>query len=285
MQNHNWFWGLIFSSLFTLNLFAASSEVGLNQDEFRFTSTDHAIISNSKDPTDPQSQPTSVLMHENILRGEYNPYSLGVQFTNRLTPDGPRDVNRPFILDKSTLAIDTDNWEIRAGDTHQELGKGIALSLYRDPVFGIDNTVQGASARYHPQGLDARIFAGRISSLQAPVAINPQPNPMDGREVLLAAGSVTGEMLDQTKVGAHYVYTLNRPLTSSRYDKQWQTVGTTLSNSNLLEGVDTYLESNLLMTKPIGSTGVADTQGYGTYASVQWSASPWKVKVEGQGLS
>ncbi len=248
---------------------------------FRFSSTDHMILSNAKDPDDAASSPTDVLMHENTLRGDFSDYSLGVNFSNRWTTDGPRDSVRAFVLEKKVVTGEWESWRVDVGDSHQELGRGIALSLYRDPVFGIDNTVEGGSVRYHPSGLDVNGFVGRVNALKAPVAINPVANPIDGRQVLIAGASVKGRVTSDTQVGAHYVFTSQMPLDWRLFDKkQWHTGGATLGVDNVLEGVDLYLESNLLVTSLPDAPATSLPNGYGSYGSLTWSPHPWKARIE-----
>src|SRR5260221_591535 len=118
--------------------FAASIETGAG--DVRITATDHVIFSNSKDPSDTVAPTTNLFMNEALVRGEVGPYSLDIDFTNRFTTNGPQTVNKPFVLEKKTLAADWTDWQIKIGDSHHELGRGIALALYRDNVFGVDNT-------------------------------------------------------------------------------------------------------------------------------------------------
>jgi hypothetical protein len=67
------------------------------------------------------------------------------------------------------------------GDSLQEFGRGVSLSLYKDDVFGIYNTVQGAAIHGQSEELEGTIFGGRINGLNAPVALNPLANPVDKR--------------------------------------------------------------------------------------------------------
>ena len=45
-------------------------------------------MSDATDPNNPQANLTGLLMHEDTVRAEYDPYSLNVHFTNRYTPNG-----------------------------------------------------------------------------------------------------------------------------------------------------------------------------------------------------
>jgi len=247
---------------------------------FLFSSTDHLLLSNSKDPDDPTAKPTNTLMHENTMRGEYREYSLGINFSNRWSPDGPQGVTAPFQLEKKTGTAEFREWKIEIGDSHQELGRGIALSLYRDPVFGLDNTVEGASVRYHPDHFDVAVFAGRVNTLHAPVAINPVLNPIEDRQVMIGGSSVKANVTEDVKVGTHYVYTLNEPLALPVPDKRWHTVGTSLQIDNIAEGLDFYAESNILVTQLLTNGSVPVSNGYGSFGALTWAPMPWIAKLE-----
>jgi hypothetical protein len=249
----------------------------------RVSATDHLIASSSRDPNDPNSTASNLLLHSDIVSAEAEPYRLGIQFTNRfsLTPTDDPSIARPFVLDKVLASAEWETWDLKAGDTHQELGRGISLSLYRDDVFGLDNTLQGAQVRYHPKNVDAMILGGRINSLAAPVAINPVDNPLLNRSVYLAGTSVKGRVADDTSLESHYFYALQQP-TGQSPDKSWHTVGALVNQENIFGAVDAYLESNLLLQSLLNPGGGAETlpDGVGTYAALSLAPGGWKAKWE-----
>lgn len=248
---------------------------------FHLSSTDHLIFSNAKDPDDPGASPTNVLMHENTLRGDYAQYSLGINFTNRFTTDGPKDIVAPFTLEKKTLTAEWDDWKVELGDSHQELGRGIALALYRDPVFGIDNTLEGASVRFHPSGLDMQGFIGRVNALRAPVAVNPAVvTALVGNEIYMTGGQFRANVTQDVKAGGHYLLSTNRPLSSLRFDKRWHTGGAVVAVDNIVDGLDFYGESNLLVTQLLTELIPDPANGYASYGSITWSQAQWKTKLE-----
>jgi Family of unknown function (DUF6029) len=249
----------------------------------RISAIDHLIASSSKDPNDPNSAASNLLLHSDVVSAEYQQYRLVVQFTNRfsLTQTSDPNVAKPFVLDKATASAEWETWDLKGGDTHQEWGRGIALSLYRDDVFGLDNTLQGAVARYHPKGVDATILGGRINSLVAPVAINPIDNPLLNRSVYLAGTSVKTKLGDDTTLGTHYFYAVEQPNGQPR-DASWHTVGATLNQENMLGGLDAYLESNLLVRDLLNPDGSAQqlADGMGTYIALSYAPGTWKTKWE-----
>lgn len=263
--------------------FAADSGDALEESagsSLRLSVIDHLLMSNATDPNNPQSNPTSLLMHEDSVRAEYDPYSLNVHFTNRYTPDGPPIQNAPFNFEKITAGADWQDWSLAAGDSHQELGRGIALSLYQDKIFGIDNTVQGAAVRFHPAGFDTNVFAGRVNQIIVPVAINPMPPLIGNSSMYLAAGSSRLSLNSDTKIGAQYMFAESPPMTPTDSDKQWQTVGGMFSMDNIVPDVDMYLESNMMTTQALGSLAQTYPNSFGSYGSLVWSPAPWQVKFE-----
>ena len=183
------------------------------------TVTDHLIFSNSKSPGDPNAQATNLFIHEDRPRLEYDNYAVGIHFTNQFTTNGPKDKNSPFVLEKAYGTAEWTNWDMKLGDSYQELGRGIALSLFENPAFGIDNSLQGAAVRFHPAGLDTSVFGGRINAVTNPVAINPVTNPLTTHNIYLAGASAKVDVASETHLGAHYLMTLSQPIGASNLDQ------------------------------------------------------------------
>jgi hypothetical protein len=252
---------------------------------FRFSGTEHFIADNRNDPNDNTAPATNQVMNEVNVTGEYNNFSLNLDWTDRVGLDTYSSyVNAPFNLEKFNAKWRANDWEVIVGDTHQEIGRGVALSLYRDDVFGIDNTVQGVTAHYHPKGFDETIFGGRINEIFAPVAINPVDNTMLNRNVWIAGTSTSVDITKEFKVEGHYVLAMEEPgtqLTAQPIDAVWHTAGAIITKDNILEGVDLYVESNVLLSSAIynGNSTTLPT-GFGSFGSLVWSSNPWKVKWE-----
>lgn len=248
----------------------------------KFHATEHMLFARTSDFIDPAQPMANTLMNEGRVRAELNRYSLGVHFANRFTPDGTTGVNRPFVLEKASLSYEDRNWTVILGDSHQELGRGIALSLYRDETFGLANTSQGATAKFisNKGEVDANVFAGRLRSLQAPVALLPWENPLVNREVWMASASTKARVVDDSFVGGHYLLTVARPLESQAFNQRWHTVGASVSAESIGDSVDFYGETNVLKSQDVASGADTRPVGYGTFASVTYSALPWRVQVE-----
>jgi hypothetical protein len=266
----------------------ASTESLEIESSFRFPvklhASEHFLFSHTSDFVDPTLPKTSSLMNEGRVRAEYDRFNFGVHFSNRFTPDGNPALNRAFVLEKKALSFESRNWTVTLGDSHQELGRGIALSLFRDEVFGLDNTVEGAAVRFtsNKGEIDTGMFAGRVRSLQAPVALLPFDNPLIDREVWLAALHAKARVAIDTHVGAHYLLTLNRPQLSPSFDKRWHTVGASFASDGILENVDVSVESNVLSSQNAADGSALRPTGYGTVAGVSYSPLPWKFQLEGK---
>ena len=252
---------------------------------FSWSITDHALFTNAKDPGDPDVPAVNQVSHQTSLAGELGPFGASVIFSNQFTlptVDVETPINnRNFLLDKKTLVGDWENWEIRLGDSYQEFGRGIALSLFSNPAFGVDNTLEGGALKYRNSHLEVGAFGGRVNVLQAPVAINPVDTLMSGREVLMAGGAVTGKVAEQTKVSAHYHTTINRPL-NKEINKRYQTVGVSLDSKEILPGVDTYFESNAMdwEASSFGKGMQPKPRGFASFASLSYTDLALRTKLE-----
>lgn len=241
----------------------------------------HTLVFSRHDQQDATAPHQDVMLQDTTVRSGYRQYGLGVEFTSQLPFTGQSGSNKPFTLEKKYVTADWDKWKLDLGDSHLELGKGLALSLYRDPVFGIDNTIEGASARYSSNGTKAGFFAGRINALRVPVALNPATNSLLDRQVYLGGGDIKGKVTQELTVGGHYLFAANRPDAGPGVDRRWHTVGASISREGASDGVDAYLESNVLLTQRIGTIqNESLPNGFGTYASLSYVPAPWKFRLE-----
>ncbi len=258
----------------------------MSTDKVRVTATDHLLISNQKDPSNPLGDAANTMVHSDTLRAEYGAYSLKVEISNRLPLDSQTNIDNPsvkepFNLEKVLAEAEWSTLDIKLGDSYQELGKGIMLSLYRDDVFGIDNTLQGGAIHYHPKGVDLTFLAGRVNAIDAPVAINPVPSPLENRNVYLAGGQVKVDVAKDTKIGGQYLLALEQPLNSPNFDRNWHQVGAVFSKDGLFDTIDIYAESNVMTgAYTYGDLSIPSTEGYGSYGSITWSPDRWKFKAE-----
>lgn len=248
----------------------------------RFESRGHGLLSNANDPQDPTAQATSVLLHENTVSTGVSNYTLGVTFTNRFNPRLSASENAPFTLEKKSVVAEWDFVTVKFGDAYQELGRGIALALYRDLTFGLDTTLEGGHVKVTPRGFDLNVFAGRVNAWKNPVALQPMDSPILGREVFLGGLSTAVKVVEDLKVGGHYLLTVSRPEKAEAFEKRWQTFGATVAWDGILPGLDFYGESNLLVTEGLKDPKLAYPRGYGSYASLAWSVDAWRFKAEGK---
>jgi len=283
LRKNNLVWGAVVLGISTIAWAESSIEESLPS-RVSFTSTDHLIVANRKDPGDPGAEARNSLMHENSVRVDYSVYSLGIHFTNKLGLDPQKSQpDQPFTLEKKMAVAEWEQWDLRLGDSHQELGRGLALSLYRDDVFGLNTTLEGAAVRFRPEGFDAQAFAGRLNALKAPVAVNALSNPLENRTVYLAGGSIGGNVTPSLKSSAHYFMALNQPINTTDFDKRWHTFGATINYENVLPGVDFYGESNVLLSQlTVGGQTTDLPRGNANYVALAWANADWRVKLEGK---
>jgi hypothetical protein len=272
--------GLLASAAVSAADLSGSSESTIGG--FAITATDHALVSNRRNPSDPNTPAANLLIHEDFIRAEYDVYSSTLQFTNQIPfSPGMEAMKKPFNFEKASLNAEWSQWDLKLGDSHPEIGKGIALSLYRDDVFGIDNTLQGGFVRYHPRGFEASAMGGRLNALRAPVALNPLPNPLLRRDMLVGAATAKVNVTEQGKLGVHGVVAYEQPLNSPDYDRKWSTVGATFQQDAILDGVDLYLEGNLISSQYLfGQASIDAPAGRGNYGSITYSPDSWRFKLE-----
>lgn len=244
------------------------------------TAKNHLIFSSEYEQGDATIPMTQFFMHEVLVQTQYKQYSLAVQFANQLTELTESDRYHPLVLEKKSAQAEWKNLKLILGDSHQEFGRGIALSLYSDPTFGIDNTLEGAAIQYSPSGWDLTLLAGRINALTAPVALYAEENPVRQRDVWLLGTSIEYKLSQQLKAGTHYLLALNKPYDKVSFDRRWHTIGASFAKNGLQDSWDFYLESNALLTRRLGNQSEDLPMGHGTYASLVWSPVPWQLKLE-----
>lgn len=272
----------LLTALGSITLSAAETVEESSSWPFSWSVTDHSLITSAKDPGDPTLPASNVLAHQTVLGAEVGSFSTSVAVSNRFSQTGEAGQNKPILLDKKTVTGEWENWEVRLGDSHQEFGRGIALALFNNPVFGVDNTLEGGSLKYRDSVVEVAAFGGKINALQAPVAINPLDTLMEGREVRLWGGALSGNLTNQTKMSAHYHFTESQP-NGKPINKKYQTVGVSFESRDLFPGVETYLESNLMDWEASTSSKkplVQKPRAYGSFASLSYSDLAFKTKLE-----
>lgn len=261
----------------------STSVESVSPTRWSFRASDHFIFSNAPENASDKSQPsTKTFMNELKLSGEYGSYNGYVKISNRYTPDGNRSKNAPVKLEKKLLAYEGETLNVKLGDSYQEMGKGIALSLYNDSAFGIDNTLEGAAVRADIAPVKFGTFAGRVNTLRSPVAINIEPDPLADKDVWLGGAEVAVNYTDSGRIGLHGLGTMNQNYGTKRIDKRQYTVGGFLSQEAVFGGPDLYLEGNYLNTEQIEPQRANLPEGYGSYAALSYADLPWKFKLEGK---
>lgn len=267
-------------ALTSVPLISAEIQEGSLSWPFSWSISDRALMTSAQDPGDPELPAKNVLSHQATLGASSSLFSTQVSFTNRLSQDQDPEIDRPFILDKKSLVGEGENWEIRLGDSYQEFGRGIALALFNNPAFGVDNTLEGASAKFRWESGEILGFAGRVNALEAPVAINPLDSVTVGREVLVGGGAITGQW-GNTKVATHYHLTTSQP-DGQAVNRKYQTLGLQIESRDLLPGVDAYAESNIMDWEAARyKQGLeAKPRAYASFASLSYSDLNLKTKLE-----
>ncbi len=253
-----------------------------SQPSYRVGATGHVMLLNTKDSEDPAGKSSYDLIHENKLSAEINEFQGDLSFTNRWNPNGNKAQNSYITLEKKSLTTTWSSGSITLGDSYQELGKGIALALYRDPNFGLDTTLEGISLKHTIAPVTFATMAGRVNALKNPVALNPVANPVFDREMFLASQQLSTRVSPDVEVGSHYLFTTQRPLDKPTFDKKWHTMGVTLAMNGILDVIDVYAETNALLTQAAGDNKNTYPAGWGTFASIAWADAGWRVKMEGK---
>lgn len=272
---------LFFLSSITFAVSETGSLEGNYPSQFKVTASDHLIFSNAKNDVDQTATATQLFLNEGKLRVEYGPWSGDIHFTNRYEPIANLKTAPSIQLEKKSLRFDSRDWQVVIGDSHQELGRGIALSLFNEPAFGIDTTLEGAVAKFRPENFEMSLMGGRVNAITNPVAINPVDMRMKDRNVLMAGGSIGYKISSDSRLGGHYLITVNQRKSDLDLDDRFQTAGLTFTQDNIYEAVDFYMETNVMVPDE-ASKGqwVRNPLARANYASVSWVDSPWKIKAE-----
>lgn len=249
------------------------------QDQVLFGATEHILFSNRRDPVDPSSA-SSFIVNEGIIKGEYGIYAAKFHFSNQL-PFSNAGKGIPFTFEKASIDAEWKELTLKLGDSYQEIGKGIVLSLDRNEAFGLDNTLQGGYLRYHVKGFEVSGMGGRINSLKNSVAVNPIPTSLAKRDVFLVASSTKVDVWKRGKLGAQVMSALQLPHYSKSFDRQWLTYGTIIEQQEVFENVDFYFEGNRSNSQYLFENLSQDApSGRANYCAITYSQSPWKIKFE-----
>ncbi|NBX68788.1 MAG: hypothetical protein EBR01_07495 [Proteobacteria bacterium] len=264
--------------------YSASETVSLSESlpsRFKVTASDHLIFSNAKNDVDQTSSAEQLFLNEGKIRAEFGDWSGDIHFTNRYQPNPNLNTRPSITLEKKTLQFESKDWQLVLGDSHQELGRGIAVSLFNEPAFGIDTTLEGAAVKYRPEGFEFNLWGGRVNAISNPVAINPVDMRMKDRNVLMASSSMAVKLSSDSRLGGHYLMTVNQRKSDLDLDDRFQTAGLTFSQDNIYESIDLYTEANMMLSdKASKGQWIRRPLARANYASISWTEAPWKFKAE-----
>jgi len=249
--------------------------------QFKVSASDHLIFSNARNDVDRTAPPVQLLMNEGKLNLEYGEWDGKIHFTNRYQPNPDRKNTPSIKLEKKAVRFESRDWQLILGDSYQQFGKGIALSLFNEPAFGIDNTLEGGVAKYRPENFEISLMGGRVNAISTPVAINPIDMRMKDRNVLISGGNMGYKFSPESQVALYYLMTMNQRKSDLDLDKRFQTFGANFTQDNLGEAFDFYAESNVMVSdKALKGQWVRSPLARANYLTLSWSEAPWKVKLE-----
>jgi hypothetical protein len=275
---------LIVCSLYSGLAFSASETGTLSESfshRFKVSASDHLIFSNARNDVDRTAPPVQLLMNEGKLNLEYGKWNGNIHFSNRYEPNPDQKSSPSIKLEKKAVRFESRDWQVILGDSYQQLGKGIALSLFSEPAFGIDNTLEGGVAKYRPENFEVSLMGGRINVISTPVAINSVDMRMKDRNVLMSGGNLGYKFSPESQFALYYLMTMNQRKSDLDLDNRLQTFGVNFSQDNLAEAFDFYAESNVMISdKASKGQWVRNPLARANYLALSWSEAPWKVKFE-----
>jgi len=150
----------------------------------------------------------------------------GVYFT--ATPDlrnAPSTQPSSYVsevrLERFRLQHEFEEVTLLGGDTHLQLGRGIALSLRKVDELGLDQTLRGGSVLWHGDAVRLQAFAGitNIANMDG-VTQKFLQDPND----LLVGGSATA-FIGNAALSVHGIYLQPRTPQSPQFDDDQTVVG------------------------------------------------------------
>lgn len=252
-------------------------------DSVKTSFQDKFLISQSKDPSAEASSSKNESQNRIQALVEAGRYSLNVQLTSRYQNSNAEALR----LEKKTLSARWDSMDLLLGDAHKELGRGIALSLYEDELFGLDTTLEGISVGYHRGNFEASLVGGRLNSVQIPVTLQSVQDPLANRTVWLGASAASVALQGGGSVGVHHVLLLNQPerklptMGSGVFDKTHNVAGLYWNQPNLSKDLDSYAETDFLLTQNLKEGRYAfNPTGVAAYGALVWTPVPFRLKLE-----
>lgn len=202
----------------------------------------------------------------------------GVYFTESpdlafVGPSRPSAYVSELRLERIRLQHDLGQVSLLAGDSHMQLGRGIALSLRKVDELGLDQTVQGGSVLWEGDLASMQAFAGRtnIANLDG-VTQKHLEDPSD----ILAGGRSTFHF-GPADVSVHGLYLQPRVPAAKGVGNDFTTVGGAYVDLPLSYRLSLYAEGNVQRYRLAGS----EHDGAAAYLSADMDLEVVSLLVEG----
>lgn len=217
------------------------------------------------------------------LDGQMENTSIGVQVDSVIltnfpdvpnpTPAQPSAYRSEARLERISLTQTLGDASLSLGDSHLQLGRGIALSLRRVDELGSDQALRGGGIGWQGDLFSARAFAGRtnISNLDS-VTQRFMEDPDD----VLAGASATMH-LGRADVSVHGLMLRARVPVSPEVDDDGTNLGGAYLDVPVTDWLSLYVEGAVEQYRIVRT----DTRGYAGYAAADIDLQVVSLLVEG----
>ncbi len=188
--------------------------------------------------------------------------------------------------------VNIDKLKITGGDFYVNFGRGMALSLIKQPDIGVHNTLRGGRLEYRIPRRFKGIVVGGVVNGRNIDGLTKQIHE-DDPLARIAGARFEFEVGDSATVGAHGV--LMRPRFTDENqiadDRLWvdQSPGVSVSSAGAtgelnLEKLHIYVEGNAQVHddyRPPEGKDIEGEPGYAAYGEISYDLSPFNLKLEG----
>ncbi len=181
--------------------------------------------------------------------------------------------NALAVLEKVYLKYTQRNFSFEVGDFYAAIGRGVVLSMVRQPNIDQDNSLLGARADLFTDSFDAMGFVGLSNPQEVSMELRNQQIDKVERSVL-AGGFVKVRPAKGLELSAHGVgYELTQLASGA--------VGGTVAARGLGKAVDVFIEGDAFIygQDPEAALNLPKT-GYGLYGTVTGYAGPLTALFE-----
>jgi len=191
------------------------------------------------------------------LNGQYEATTVGLQVDASLFsryPDlgirSPSSHADDARLERIQVAHRFENATVTLGDAHQQLGRGLVLSLRKVDELGTDQALRGGAVRYDGEGFAANAFGGvvNIANMDG-VTQKFLQDPND----LLVGGSATA-FIGNAALSVHGIYLQPRTPQSPQFDDDQTVVGGAYLDLPLTDWLSLYAEGAASEARTVGRT-------------------------------